>query len=66
MTKFEVVDMTCGHCVNAVTEAVKGVDPAASVDVDLSTKTVSVESDAAVEMLSAAIHEAGYDVKRAD
>lgn len=66
MSTFEVPEMTCGHCVNAVTEAVKGVDPAASVDIDLSTKTVSVESDAPVELLSAAIHEAGYDVKRAD
>ncbi|MFC5068546.1 heavy-metal-associated domain-containing protein [Flaviflagellibacter deserti] len=63
MTKFEVQEMSCGHCVKAVTEAVKGVDPAASVDVDLKSKTVSVESDALVETLFRAINDAGYEVK---
>ncbi len=31
MQNFKVSGMTCGHCVRAVTEAVKDVDPAASV-----------------------------------
>jgi len=35
MQLFDVVGMTCGHCVRAVTEAVQHVDPTATVQVDL-------------------------------
>ena len=61
MIKFSVPDMSCGHCAKAVTEAVHSVDPDASVDVDLRTKLVSVDSAAEKIALSAAIREAGYD-----
>jgi copper chaperone len=52
--------MSCGHCVKAVTEAVKEVDPQARVNVDLASKKVSVESQAAREKLVGALAEAGY------
>ena len=61
MTKFTVPDMTCGHCAKAVTEAVHAVDPEASVEIDLRTKLVSIDSVAEAIALSAAIREAGYD-----
>lgn len=62
MIKFEVKDMSCGHCVAVVTKAVKSVDPQAQVDVDLATKQVSVESASERKVLAAALAEAGYPV----
>ena len=62
MIKFNVQGMTCGGCARAVTNAVQQADPAASVDVDLAGKTVSVESSADPARLKAAIEDAGYTV----
>jgi copper chaperone len=62
MIKFNVQGMTCGGCARAVTDAVQQADPAASVDVDLAGKTVSVESSADPARLKAAIEDAGYTV----
>lgn len=60
--RFDVQGMTCAHCVRAVTEAVKRVDPAAQVAVDLPTGRVEVESAAARERIAGAIREEGYSV----
>lgn len=61
MKTFQVNDMTCGHCVNAVTKAVKVIDPSAYVSVNLTTKRVEVESKTAdLRAIKAAIAEAGY------
>lgn len=58
--KFEVPDMTCGHCASTVQKAIKSVDPNASATVDLESKTVSVETSVAPEVISASIADAGY------
>ena len=61
MISFQVVDMTCGHCVSSITKAVKAVDGDAKVQIDLATHRVDIEptgTDAAE--LSDAIKEAGY------
>lgn len=60
MIEFEVKDMSCGHCVSAVTKAVKLVDPAADVQVDLASKKVSVESSKERSKFAEALTEAGY------
>ena len=61
MIAFEVQDMTCGHCVSAVTKAVLGVDPAAKVNVDLAAHRVEIQPDVAdVAALGRAIREAGF------
>ena len=61
MITFEVKDMTCAHCVATITKAVKAADPQASVDIDLATHRVRIESRRAEEQtLAAAIEEAGY------
>jgi len=60
MIEFQVPAISCGHCVRAVTEAVKEVDPAAKVDVEVDSKKVQVESSAARAALVAALTEAGY------
>ncbi|MDX6805838.1 heavy-metal-associated domain-containing protein [Terrihabitans rhizophilus] len=62
MMTFNVAGMTCGHCVKAVTEAVRDLDPAAEVQVDLATGTVRVNSETAEPgAVSEAIRDAGYD-----
>ena len=61
MTEFLVEGMSCGHCVNAVTAAVHALDPAASVDVNLGTKLVRIDSDLDRFLLSQALVDAGYD-----
>ena len=61
MIAFQVEDMSCGHCVAAITQAVKGVDPAALVRVDLAAHRVEVDSTGAdARRLAEAIEEAGY------
>jgi copper chaperone len=60
--RFDVQGMTCAHCVRAVTEAVRRVDPAAKVAIDLPTGRVEVESGATRERIADAIREEGYAV----
>lgn len=62
--EFNVNGMTCGGCVRAVTNAIRNVDPDASVDVDLAGKRVSVQSKADAASVEAAITDAGYEVSR--
>ncbi len=61
MIAFQVSDMTCARCAGAVTKALKAVDHAALVRVDLGTFTVEIEpSSATARQLSDAIKQAGY------
>lgn len=59
---FQVQGMSCGHCVKAVTQAVKRVDPAAEVRVDLDGGKVEVQSDRDRAAIAQAIQEEGYRV----
>jgi len=63
-TSYTVVGMTCGHCVNAVTEEVSAVPGVSTVDVDLESGGLTVTSDAPVDeaAVRAAVEEAGYSV----
>jgi copper chaperone len=58
--QFDIPDMTCGHCVRTVTQAVQSVDPTAKVQADLASHDVQVASTADPARLSAAIAAAGY------
>lgn len=61
MIAFEVKDMSCGHCVKAITQAVQALDRDAQVRVDLAAQRVEVDSarsDAGA--VRAAIAGAGY------
>lgn len=60
MLQFEVNDMTCGHCVRAITAAVKGAAPAATVEIDLPGHLVRVGGAPEGDKIEAAIREAGY------
>ena len=61
--KFQVAGMSCGHCVNAVQNAVQTVDPEAQVTVVLETGHVDVLSQQPRQDLVAAIENAGYRVQ---
>lgn len=60
MLEFNLPAMTCGHCARAVTEAVQAADPAATVQIDLPTKQVQVQTSASREAVVAQLVEAGY------
>ena len=60
MIEFNVEGMSCSHCINAVTQALKAVDPRAKVDVDLASHKVRVETAEGRPALAAALEEAGY------
>jgi copper chaperone len=63
MQIFNVQGMTCGHCVRAVTNAIKGEDPAAEVQIDLAKGEVAVQSQLAADQIIGLIVEEGYTAK---
>lgn len=60
MIEFNIDAMTCGHCVSLVTKTIKQVDPDATVDIDLPTHKVRVQTDEGRETVASALAEAGY------
>ena len=61
---WTVTGMTCGHCVQSVTEEVSAVPGAEEVDVDLASGRLTVSSDQPLDdaAVRAAVEEAGYQV----
>lgn len=63
---LKVGGMTCGGCVNTVTEALKAVDGVKDVAVSLNPGEAKIQFDentTAPEHLRAAVQHAGYDVE---
>lgn len=64
MLKFNVPDMTCGHCAGAVTKAIRNVDASATVTVDLPSQTVTIGTAAPnKDAFTQALDAAGYPAK---
>lgn len=66
-TAISVSGMTCGHCVNAVTEELSELDGVTAVDVDLvsggdSLVRISHDRDLDPAQVREAVAEAGYTV----
>ena len=61
---YQVPDVSCQHCVRAITDELTKVPGVRQVGVDLETKVVTVEHDGSVSdaQLRQGIEEAGYDV----
>ena len=61
--KIYIEGMSCGHCVNHVSEALKDLG-AKDVEVSLDKKlaTAEISDDTTDEEIKEAIEEAGYDV----
>lgn len=62
MYELQVEEMSCGHCVSAVTKSVQAIDAQAKVEVDLAERKVRVQSVAELDKIAAAIVAAGYPV----
>ena len=60
MIELTLKDMSCGHCSGVVTKTVKALDANASVDIDLTTKKVKIDTRVDAAALSKALTEAGY------
>lgn len=60
MQRFKVTGMTCQHCVRAVTDAVRGVDPGAVVAVDLDAGQMTVQGTASASRIAEAVAAEGY------
>jgi copper chaperone len=61
MITFNVPEMTCGHCVSSITQAITQAEPQAKVSCDLASHQVKVEN-ADAKTAQHAIEEAGYTV----
>lgn len=60
--QLNVPDMACGACSATITKAVTTLDPTATVDADLKTKWVKIESQVDEASLRGAIKAAGYTI----
>ncbi len=58
--EFQVTGMSCGHCAQAVREAVQALDAAAEVRVDRAGGRLAGLCRAPPETLRQAIEDAGY------
>lgn len=65
-SQFRVPDISCDHCVRAITKEVTALAGVAQVTVDIPTKVVTVNhADVASAQLVEAINEAGFDTVEA-
>lgn len=58
--KFHVPDMSCGHCAAAIDKALKAIDPDATVESNLRSKTVTITSVKDADTMKAALKNADY------
>ena len=60
MIELTINDMTCGGCVASITRVVKGLDPNATVDANVESRQVRINSQTDTEAVVAAIANAGF------
>ena len=65
MLELDVTGMTCSHCVRAVTQAVRTLDPEADVQVDLPGRRVRVQGRSKADELIRVLGAAGYTARSA-
>jgi copper chaperone len=63
ITTLKVDGMTCGHCVQAVSTALKAVPGVERAMVVLESGLAEVEGDAPADALVAAVQEEGYQAR---
>jgi len=63
MQEFVIQSMSCGGCASRVAQAVKKLDAQAKIEVDLSSRTVRIESTEDRVAVTKALTEAGYPPK---
>lgn len=62
MLSLKVSGMTCGGCINAVTRAIQAQDPQATVQADLASQIVNLETTLSATQASQLLSEAGFPV----
>ena len=62
MLNLKVSGMTCGGCINAITRAIQAQDPAAIVQADLATQTVSLQTSLSSAQAGQLIADAGFPI----
>lgn len=63
-TQIKVSGMTCGHCVQSVTEEISAIAGVTDVKINLESGDVTIKSESDLNNadLVAAVKEAGYEV----
>ena len=65
MPRFRIPDIHCDACIRSLTGAVRDLDDHATLQADLTTKLVRVETTAGDDAVAEAIRDAGFTVERA-
>ncbi|MEO7495469.1 MAG: heavy-metal-associated domain-containing protein [Massilia sp.] len=60
MITLSIPAISCGHCARSITSAVKELDPAATVQVDITARTASIDSAADLQALRDKLAAEGY------
>ena len=60
MLELTIPSMTCGHCVSVVTQAIKQADPKATVEIDLASHRVRIQTTEDRATIESVVTEAGY------
>lgn len=63
MLKLSVENMTCGHCVKAIENAILEQDSSAEIKVNLEQKQVEVESNLEANQIISILEDEGYPTK---
>ena len=61
MLELKVDGMSCQHCVRAVSAAIRQLDGAAKVEVDLAAGLLRTDAKAEAEAIRAVLRAAGYE-----
>ena len=63
-TKFSVPEISCDHCTSTLVITLSGVENIESVDVDVETKNVTLESSEEInlDLVKSLLDEQGYTV----
>ncbi|MCV7301415.1 heavy-metal-associated domain-containing protein [Mycobacterium barrassiae] len=63
-TTVTVTGMSCGHCAASVREEITEIPGVRAVEVDLTSGTVTIDSDSVVESsaIRSAVEDAGYQL----
>lgn len=63
-TTLNILGMSCGHCVGAVTKALQAIDGVEVEQVAVGSATVAYDpSRTSTDQLAAAVEDAGYEVR---
>jgi copper chaperone len=60
--ELTVPNMACSACSETITQAVKAIDPTATIQADTKTKLVNIETQVTEAEIKQAITDAGYTI----